>query len=148
MGILDEYRMQLQEDRKNENYEPVEKTELTEEQRSEFKKQLDELRNNPNDMENVYRKKMSEMVKKTEDEMFTSNMINTEDINNIQVYHAYCDCGEELISKTPAMLNPFTFEKICKHKCEKCGKEYNLEYAYPRLVVKDNKGNEIPVYTR
>ena len=48
----------------------------------------------------------------------------------------------------PGMFNPFTFEKVCKHTCKKCGKNYNLEFAYPRLVFLDNNGEEIPAFTR
>lgn len=84
-----------------------------------------------------------------EGEMFKNNLIKEENVPSITVKRAYCEeCGEELISAIPPMFNPYTLERICKHTCKKCGKEYNLEYAYPRLVIKDNNGNEIPAYIR
>ena len=58
------------------------------------------------------------------------------------------ECDEELISNAPPMFNPFTFERICKHTCTKCGKIYNLEFAYPRLAFINNNGEELPAFTR
>jgi hypothetical protein len=62
------------------------------------------------------------------------------------VRHIYCTCGVELISKTPPMFNPYTLQKICKHTCEKCGKVYNLEYAYPMVVYRNEENKEILAY--
>jgi RNase P subunit RPR2 len=149
MGILDQYKVQLAKDKENENNDFPEDSNLNESQRSEYIKRLQELRNNENDMENVHRKVMSEMKQMTEEEMEQSNMFKIENDIKFFVKRVYCeDCGEELISNAPPMFNPFTFEKICKHTCSKCGKIYNFEYAYPRLVVTDNNGTEIPVFVR
>ena len=61
-------------------------------------------------------------------------------VEKVIVKHAYCEeCGEELVSQAPPMFNPFTFERICKHTCTKCGKVYNLDFAYPRLAFINNK---------
>ena len=149
MGILEQYKVQLAKDRENENNDFPEDSNLNETQRSEYIKRLQELRNNENDMENVHRKVMSQMKQMTEEEMEAANMFKIDEDIKFQVKHVYCEeCGEELISNSPPLFNPFTFEKICKHTCTKCGKIYNFDYAYPRLAVFDNNGNEIPVFLR
>ena len=149
MGILDKYKAQLEEDKKNENVSFPEGSQLKEEQREEYVKALKELRNNSNDMENTYRAKMAEMKQMSENDMENNNLINNETVEQVIVKHAYCEeCGEELISNVPPMFNPFTFERVCKHTCKKCGKIYNLEFAYPRLAFINNKGEELPAFTR
>ena len=149
MGILDKYKAQLEEDKKNENVSFPEGSQLKEEQREEYVKTLKELRNNSNDMENTYRAKIAEMKQMSENDMENNNLINNETVEQVIVKHAYCEeCGEELISNVPPMFNPFTFERVCKHTCKKCGKIYNLEFAYPRLAFIDNKGEELPAFTR
>lgn len=149
MGILDKYKEQLEKDRKNENVSFPEGSQLKEEQREEYVKALKELRNNPNDMENIYLTKMAKMKKMTENDMESNKLISNETVEKVIVKHAYCEeCGEELISNAPPMFNPFTFERVCKHTCTKCGKIYNLEFAYPRLAFINNKGEEIPAFTR
>lgn len=149
MGILDKYKEQLEKDRKNENVSFPEGSQLKEEQREEYVKALKELRNNSNDMENIYLTKMAEMKKMSENDMESNKLISDETVEKVIVKHAYCEeCGEELISNAPPMFNPFTFERVCKHTCAKCGKIYNLEFAYPRLAFINNKGEEIPAFTR
>lgn len=149
MGILDKYKAQLEEDKKVENVSFPEGSQLKEEQREEYVKALKELRNNSNDMANTYRAKMAEMKKMSENDMVNNNLINDEEVEKVIVKHAYCEeCGEELISNAPPMFNPFTFERVCKHTCTKCGKVYNLEFAYPRLAFINNKGEELPAFTR
>ena len=149
MGILDKYKAQLEEDKKNENVSFPEGSQLKEEQREEYVKALKELRNNSNDMENTYRAKIDEMKQMSENDMENNNLINNETVEQVIVKHAYCEeCGEELISNAPPLFNPFTFERICKHTCAKCGKIYNLEFAYPRLAFMNNKGEELPAFTR
>ena len=149
MGILDKYKAQLEEDKKNENVSFPEGSQLKEEQREEYVKTLKELRNNSNDMENTYRAKIDEMKQMSENDMENNNLINNETVEQVIVKHAYCEeCGEELISNAPPLFNPFTFERVCKHTCAKCGKIYNLEFAYPRLAFFNNKGEELPAFTR
>lgn len=90
-----------------------------------------------------------DIVKLSEEEMVNQSLITSQDVTSVIVKHAYCqECGEELISDVPPMINPYTLEHICRVKCNKCGKLYNLEYAYPRLVLLDNNGNEIPAFGR
>lgn len=149
MGILDKYKAQLEEDKKNENVSFPEGSHLKEEQKEEYIKTLQELRNHSNDMENTYRTKMAEMKQMSENDMESNKLINNEMVEKVIVKHAYCEeCGEELISNAPPLFNPFTFERVCKHTCAKCGKIYNLEFAYPRLAFIDNKGEELPAFTR
>lgn len=149
MGILDEYRAELNKDKEYENNMFPEGSELNETQREEYEKCLNKLRSDPNDIENAYRKKMSEMKQMNESEMTVKNLIKDQEVKKIIVKHAYCsECGEELISKTPPMFNPFTKESICKHTCSKCGTEFNLEHAYPRFALIDENNNEIIAFAR
>lgn len=149
MGLLDRYKAELAKDREKEDTLFPEDSQLDESQRSEYEKRLNELRNDPNDMENVYQRKMAEMKKMSEEEMNDINLIKDEEIDKVIVKHAYCsECGEELISNAPPLFNPFTFERICKHTCTKCGAVFNLEHAYPRVVFLNNKGEEIPAFGR
>ena len=149
MGILDDYKAQLEEDRKNENNDFPEDSTLNESQRKEYEKCLKELRNSSDDIERVYQKKKAEMRQLKEDEMHKNGLIKGEEVKRVIVIHSFCeDCGEELISNAPPMFNPFTFEKVCKHVCSKCGKIYNLEFAYPRLAFLNDKGEEITAFTR
>ena len=149
MGILDQYKKQLEIDKENENMNFPEGSQLKEEQREEYEKCLNELRNNKVDMENVYQQKKMEMIHFKEDEMIENNLIKDEEVKKVIVKHAYCDqCGEELISNAPPMFNPFTFEKVCKHVCTKCGRIFDLEYAYPRLAFINEYNEEIPAFTR
>lgn len=148
-SILDKYKEQVKIDKENENNDFPENSQLKENQRAEYEKVLNELRNNSISIENQYQKKMSEMKTMTEEQMQEANMFKDVDEIHFSVKQAYCeDCGEELISNAPPLFNPFTFEKVCKHTCTKCGKIYNFEYAYPRLVVTDNNGKELPVFLR
>ena len=117
MGILDKYRAELSKDKENENNNFPEGSHLDETQRKEYEKRLSELRNDQNDIENAYHKKMLEMKQMSENDMSDKNLIKDQEVKKIIVKHAYCsECGEELISKTPPMFNPFTFECFCKHK--------------------------------
>lgn len=149
MSILDEYKAQLAKDKENEDNMFPEDTTLNENQRSEYEKRLKELRNSPDDIENMHRRLMSEMKHMSENEMTDKKLIIDQEVDKIVVKHAYCsECGEELISNAPPMFNPFTLERVCKHTCTKCGTIFNLEFAYPRLAFIDNNGNEIPAFTR
>ena len=95
MGILDKYKAQLEEDKKNENVSFPEGSQLKEEQREEYVKTLKELRNNSNDMENTYRTKMAEMKQMSESDMESNKLINNEMVEKVIVKHAYCEeCGE------------------------------------------------------
>ena len=149
MGILEQYKEQLAKDKEKEDNSFPEGSKLTESQREEYEKCLNELRNSSTSIENVYQKRKSEMRELKEEEMNKNGLIKEEEIKRVVAVHAFCeDCGEELISNAPPMFNPFTFEKVCKHTCTKCGKIYNLEFAYPRIAFFNNNGEEIPAFTR
>lgn len=146
MNFLDEYKKQLENDK---NKRITEDSSFDSEYDRLVKKRIEELENDPSSIENQYNSRMSEMVKINEQEMIEQGLIKNEEIKKIYVKRAYCqECGKELLSNGQPLLNPFTFEKICKHTCSECGKVYNLEYAYPRLVIENNNGDEIPVFLR
>ena len=137
MGILEQYQKQRKIDKENENNEFPKNSNLNEEQREEYEKLLSDMRNSEEDMENAFHKRMNDMKKMTEDQL-TSNDVEVK----VKVRRVYCpECGKELIADGPAMYNPFTMTKICKHTCS-CGTCFNLEHAYPRLVFEDKEGNE------
>lgn len=74
-------------------------------------------------------------------------LVYTEEPVSIVVEHTFCPkCGEELISQGPPMYNPFTLEKICKVDC-KCGYKANLKHSYPRIVLKNEQGEEVKAWT-
>lgn len=146
MGILDKYKKELQREKEAESEIGFDE-ELSEHDK-EVKKLIASYSNDPNSMENVYQRKMSEMTRLTEVQMVEKNLIKEEPVKRTSFKRAFCDkCGTELVSKTPAMLNPFTFERICKHTCDKCGAVYNLDFAYPRVVFYDSNDNEIKLFT-
>ena len=149
MGILDDYKKQLEIDKQKENNDFPEGSQLKEEQRKDYEKCLNELRKASESMENAYQKEKSEMRKLNEEEMHKEKLIKAEEVKTTIILHAYCEeCGTELISKTPPMFNPFTFEKVCKHVCSNCGKTYNLEFSYPRLAFLNQDNEEINAFTR
>ena len=105
MGILNKYKAQLEENNENENVSSTEGSQLKEEH------------NNSIDVESIYRAKMAEMRKMSENDMENNKLISDETVEKVIVKHAYCEeCGEELISDAPPMFNPFTFERICRKK--------------------------------
>lgn len=145
VSILEQYLKQLEKDRQNENKDFPDDTTLEEKDKEAYQQKLEELRNDPLDLE-VQFQAQKQMRVLDEAQMKEIGKIKDEDVKLV-VRHAYCeDCGAELISKTPAMFNPYTLEKICKHTCEKCGKVFNLEYAYPRTVYLNNDGVEINAF--
>lgn len=110
------------------------------------RKRMAEIRQDGLMIENQYQNAMSKIDTLTEKEMNNKDCIKISNLSRIEVKHAYCpECGKELINKYPPMFNPFTHEKQCIHECE-CGKKYNLEYSYPRIVFYDEEGNEILVH--
>lgn len=146
-SILDRYRQQVAEDKANENYEFPEDFNINvdENYKEEYKKELERQRGDIFSNQQQYEDQMRKsLVRITEEE--GTDTIKEEEIDKITVKHFYCpECGEELISKAPPMFNPFTMERICLHEC-KCGKRYNLDYAYPRFVLYNKEGDEIKAY--
>lgn len=101
------------------------------------------------DLNALCEQKKKELRTMTEKDFEDKSLIKCEEVTKTIVKHAYCEnCNAELISSAPPMFNPFTLEKICKHVCPKCGVEYNLEYAYPRLVFLNSENKEIEAYGR
>lgn len=146
-SILDRYKQQVAEDKENENYEFPENFDFNvdESYKEEYKKELERQRSDIFSNQQQYEDQMRKsLVRITEEE--GTDTIKEEEIDKITVKHFYCpECGEELISKAPPMFNPFTMERICLHEC-KCGKRYNLDYAYPRFVLYNKEGDEIKAY--
>lgn len=146
-SILDRYKQQVAEDKNNENYELPEDFDFNvdESYKEEYKKELERQRGDIFSNQQQYEDQMRKsLVRITEEE--GTDTIKEEEIDKITVKHFYCpECGEELVSKAPPMFNPFTMERICLHEC-KCGKRYNLDYAYPRFVLYNKEGDEIKAY--
>lgn len=154
MGFLDDYRKQVEIDKAEQNDDlPQEKSGVDvvrdEEYQDAYKKELKRLRNDPNDIENAYRKFQEEYIRISEEQLDTEYSEQISFIEpSILIKRFMCPkCGKEIISKSPVMYNPFTLEKVAKHECE-CGFKCNLEYAYPRLMAFDDYGNEIVAYPR
>lgn len=139
MNILEEYKKTLKNEVLDDNF--PEETSLNENDREKYKETLKKLREDPNDIKNVF----ENMIKLTEDELRDKDRI-TEETVTPYVKHAYCECGEELIATAPPMFNPYTLQKICKHICKKCKKTYNLDYSYPRVIYKNNENKEINAF--
>lgn len=146
-SILDRYRQQVAEDKLNENYELPEGIDINvdEDYKEQYKQELDKQRGNIFSNEQQYEAQLKKSLVRISEED-GNNYIKEEEIDKIAVKHFYCpECGEELVSKAPPMFNPFTMERICLHEC-KCGKRYNLDYAYPRFVLYNKEGKEIKAY--
>lgn len=157
MGILDDYIKQAAIDKNEQNSDfPTEDGSCCgtnchddEEYRKKYEQELERLRNDPNDIGVAYRKFQEEFVKITEDEIDTKYADCIEYVTPKLVVKKFkCPkCGKEIISKSPVMYNPFNLEKIAKHECE-CGFKCNLDYAYPRMILTDDNGEEIVAYPR
>jgi len=153
-SILDNYKRQLEEDRMNESND-FEMPSFGDDTADGFSKDVDkeavakrvkELRDDPNDMENVFNKFNQEFPRVTETELDTNGCTVMDDDVKMVIKRAYCpNCHKEIISKAPLMFNPFTLEKIAKYECE-CGAKYNFEHSYPRIVYMNSKGEEIKAF--
>lgn len=146
-SILDRYRKQVEEDKANENYELPDGfgINVDEKYKEQYKQELDKQRGDIFANEQQYEAQLKKSLVRISEEEGV-NSIKEEEVDRITVKHFYCpECGEELVSKAPPMFNPFTMERICLHEC-KCGKRYNLDYAYPRFVMYNKEGEEIKAY--
>ena len=139
-SILDKFREQYEQDKLNENYDlPTDSLPMDDVEG--YKKKLDELRNDENDMEAQF-KKYAEAYKNVSESELKTEIFNP----MVAVKRAYCPkCGKEIICKHPVMFNAWTGEKIVRYDCE-CGETMNLEYAYPRVIYLDNDMNEMKVW--
>ena len=153
-SILDNYKKQLEEDRLNEN-ENFEIPSFDDDIADGLSKNVDkeaiakkvkELREDPNDMENQFKKFMIEYPRITEKELDSNNATVIDNDVKIIVKRAYCpNCHREIISKVPLLFNPYTMEKIAKYDCP-CGAKFNFEHSYPRIIYLNSKGEEIKVF--
>lgn len=147
-SILERYKQQLEEDRKNENDNFSEDFDIVvdNEYKTEYQKELHKQRQEILDNEKQLSERSNNNLIRLHENDENVKFIKEEDVDHIVIKHFYCpECGEELISKAPPMFNPFTFERICLHEC-KCGKRYNLDYAYPRFALINKDGKEINAY--
>lgn len=147
-SILERYKQQLAKDRETENDDFTEDFDITvdEDYRKEYKKELNKQRSEILDNEKQYTDRLNKTLIRLHEDKESSSYVKEEDVDHIIVKHFYCpECGEELISNGPPMFNPFTYERICLHEC-KCGKRYNLDYAYPRYALINKEGKEIKAY--
>lgn len=112
------------------------------------KKNNEDFKDKPDENKNVSFSnalKTPRAVRLTEDEMMKDGLLEECEISKVAVIRAYCpECKKELVAAGPPMINPFTFEKHCIHRC--CGKTYNLDACYPRLAFYDKDMNEIKAY--
>lgn len=152
MGILDNYKNQVEIDRANANSELPEDAyngETNDEYQKAYEEELEKQRNDPNDIENAYKRFQKEYPKYTEeqlDEQYKDNLKYVEP--KVVIKRFYCpQCGKEIVSDAPVMFNPFTLEKVARHECE-CGFKCNLDFAYPRVMFFDKDGKEITAYPR
>jgi hypothetical protein len=154
-SILDNYRKQLEEDRLNESNEfdiPSFDDDIADRLSKNVDKKavaekVKELREDPNDMENQFKKFMVEYPRVTEDELDSKGSTFIDDDVKITIKRAYCpNCHKEIISKVPLLFNPYTMQKIAKYECS-CGAKFNFEHSYPRIVYTNSKGEEIKAFT-
>lgn len=152
-SILENYKKQLEEDRMNEDKEFTMPSfdddiisKLNDVDKEAVAQRVKELREDPNDMENVFKKFHQEFPKLTESELDEKGDTKLDTDVKLVIKRAFCpNCGKELVSKSPVMYNPFTLEKVAKHECE-CGFKANLEHAYPRMMFVNSNGEEIKAF--
>lgn len=137
MDILSEYKKQLEKDKL---VEELEDSKLSD----DVRKRIEEIRNDPNSIENQYKRFHEVYTKYTESELESLKLIKEEEVKPI-IKRAYCpECGKEIEFKFPIMINPYTNERIGRYDCP-CGNKLNLEYSYPRIVFINKDGEEITV---
>lgn len=141
MGVLDEYRKQLEEDKKLEEAEPKDGADKTEYQKMVDKRVEEIKKNDPNDPDN-FMKKYFEQYPDTKE----ADIPTTDDDLKVIVKRAYCpECGKEIVSKAPLMINPYTGQRLAKYECS-CGWKANLEHAYPNVRYVDKDGKEVKCF--
>lgn len=144
--ILEEYKKQLELDKQRENYdlpEGVSESHFTEEMKEAYRKEVDKLRGNTDELEHVYQR-FHDTYRKLDDEEINKTA-KDEDVK-VVIKHAFCpECGKEIVSKLPVMFNPYTGEKIARYDCE-CGAKFNMEHSYPRIMYINAEGKEISAF--
>lgn len=151
VGILQRFQQRKAEDDRrastNNDY-PVD-SQLTEEEkkthREQYQQELEKLRNDSNDVEVRHRNLIQNVV--TEESLHSQKCLEMDGNIRPILLRAHCpECGAELTTDKPKMFNPYTGESLAIHKCPKCGKEYNLEYAYPRIVFVDSNHHIVKAF--
>ena len=133
MDYLKEYQKQLAIDEAKGKLE-------TDKLPDDVRKRVEEIKNDPLDPANAYKRFHDTFTKQPESKLSTKDNVVT-----VVIRKAYCPkCGKEIVSNFPIMINPYTNERIGRYECE-CGEKMNLEYSYPRTVYLDSDGNEIIV---
>lgn len=142
-SILDRFKEQYKQDKLNENYDlPEDSAPMTDAEKDEYKKILDAMRNDENDLQIQYQK-FHEIYKSVTEAELKTDVVNP----MVAVKRAYCpECGREIISKYPVMYDGFTGQKIVRYDCE-CGAKFNLEHSYPRVMFLDDNMQEMKVWT-
>lgn len=166
-SILEQFKMQLENDRNKENYDfPTENENgfgMTDEDVEEYRQALDDLR------EQIYVEVPKEMLLRVENRSYPKSLIKNErfesgDINfydenvlsteneqlgvfgfngyEMRLVRAKCPiCGVEIVSSDSTANSDGRY----MHVCSACGNRYLLEKKYPRVAFfKDDK--EIKVY--
>lgn len=169
MGILDEYKKALEEEKAkaamNMDFPedggfPIEERDVESYQaelqklrcgnftNEEIQEAINNSRNNMKELgEDHYgganeKAMIPRLTKVTTEELDEKGLLTSEPVSDIRVIRAFCPiCGKELVSKAPPMYNPFTMEKMCIHDC--CGQKFNLDKTYPHIGFFDANGNEI-----
>ena len=163
MSILDQYKKAIEEEVENMDF-PTDSA-LTEKDKEAYEAALKKLRkaeystDEVNEAINNSKKNMASlgethsggsnenamkitMERITDEDLLKDNLLRVCSISDIKVIRAYCPkCGKELVSKAPAMYNPFTMTRVCLHEC--CDTKYNLDRTYPHIAFYDEDGNEI-----
>lgn len=150
MGILDDYKQAVEEDAQNLNNDaPVDGVEMTADEMEEYRKRLNEMReqikNNEDcgiDCEKACNKEFVDPYVKVNEEDIKCEYVKVSPM----IKRAYCpECGKEIINTIPPMYSPFTFEKINRFECD-CGWKANLPYSYPRVVFITDNGTQIDAF--
>lgn len=161
MGILDEYMKQREIDSENiDNNVPIDGIKMSDEDYDRYCIRLNEIRKEIDESEKIYNPSTNENKNTFTDDVMMSmfnmsyNKTTESELNVVSdevrpvIKRAYCPkCGNEIISMSPVIFNPFTMERICRYDC-KCGWKANLDYAYPRVVFVDNDNNEFDAYAK
>ena len=99
MGILDQYKKQLEEDRKNENDNFSEdfNIEVDEDYKEQYKKELHKQRADIFDNEKQYTERINNTLVRLHEDEKSANLIKNEDVDRIIVKHFYCpECGKKI----------------------------------------------------
>lgn len=166
MGILDQYKKALDEEDRNMELPESYMNQMSGDERNAYEAELNKLRNaefsdeeireaienskrNMMELDDEHDGGINEQAMRiniperlTDEDLMEKGLLKSAHVSDIRVIRAYCPiCGRELVSKAPAMYNPFTMEKMCIVEC--CGKKFNVDKPYPHIGYFDENGEEI-----